>query len=95
MAAGAQVQDHELQRRSVRYERKTDSKYSSHHVLDEDALDDQVPITKWPHQSGAPVGAAPPTRSQYEKQRSSSSRQTTTVEQEGYSILCWAYATLK
>jgi hypothetical protein len=24
----------------------------------------QLPITKWPHQSEAPVGAAPPTRSQ-------------------------------
>ena len=24
----------------------------------------QLPITKWPHQSGAPVGAAPPTRCQ-------------------------------
>ena len=28
-----------------------------------------VPITKWPHQSGAPVGAAPPTRSQLRLQR--------------------------
>ena len=29
----------------------------------------QLPITKWPHQSGAPVGAAPPTRSQLRHQR--------------------------
>ena len=29
----------------------------------------QLPITKWPHQSGAPVGAAPPTRSQLRLQR--------------------------
>ena len=28
-----------------------------------------LPITKWPHQSGAPVGAAPPTRSQLRLQR--------------------------
>ena len=27
------------------------------------------PITKWPHQSGAPMGAAPPTRSQLRLQR--------------------------
>ena len=29
----------------------------------------QLPITKWPRQSGAPVGAAPPTRSQLRLQR--------------------------
>jgi hypothetical protein len=29
----------------------------------------QLPITKWPHQSEAPVGAAPPTRSQLRLQR--------------------------
>jgi hypothetical protein len=29
----------------------------------------QLPITKWPHQSEAPVGAAPPTRSQLRRQR--------------------------
>ena len=29
----------------------------------------QLPITKWPHQSGAPVGAAPPTKSQLRLQR--------------------------
>ena len=29
----------------------------------------QLPITKWPCQSGAPVGAAPPTRSQLRLQR--------------------------
>ena len=31
--------------------------------------DAKIPITKWPHQSGAPVGAAPPTRSQLRLQR--------------------------
>jgi hypothetical protein len=31
----------------------------------------QLPITKWPHQSEAPVGAAPPTRSQLRLQRQS------------------------
>jgi hypothetical protein len=29
----------------------------------------QLPITTWPHQSEAPVGAAPPTRSQLRLQR--------------------------
>jgi hypothetical protein len=29
----------------------------------------QLPITKWPHQSEAPVGAVPPTRSQLRLQR--------------------------
>ena len=28
----------------------------------------QLPSTKWPHQSGAPMGAAPPTRSQLRRQ---------------------------
>ena len=32
-------------------------------------LNYQLPITKWPRQSGAPVGAAPPTRSQLRLQR--------------------------
>ena len=32
-------------------------------------LQHQLPITKWPRQSGAPVGAAPPTRSQLRLQR--------------------------
>jgi hypothetical protein len=31
----------------------------------------QLPITKWPHQSEAPVGEAPPTRSQLRLQRQS------------------------
>ena len=31
--------------------------------------DYQLPITKWPRQSGAPVGAAPPSRSQIRLQR--------------------------
>jgi hypothetical protein len=36
----------------------------------------QLPITKWPHQSEAPVGAAPPTRSQLRLQQQTQTHAT-------------------
>ena len=50
----------------------------------------QLPITKWPRQSGAPVGAAPPTRSQLRLQRHTQfpvQAQTMAATMNGESVL--------